>query len=93
MWCDELVWCIWQGLGGEGGAELHSEELVLPGTVEEMKEFADYASSSAHYQLSCFFPEVRVHLPSKHFLETLYNRYVCMDNGITMATGCHVMMP
>lgn len=61
---------------GVAGEELHSEEQVLPGTVSEMKEFADFASSTACYHLNCFLPEVKVHLPTKHFLETLYNRQV-----------------
>lgn len=65
-----------QGAGAKQEDGEHSEELVLPGTVEEMKEFADFASSMARYHLDCFFPEVRVHLPSKRFLETLYNRYI-----------------
>ncbi len=63
--------------GGEESSEgegVHSEEFVFPGSVSEMKEFADCASSSAQYHLNCSFPDVRVHLPSKHFLETLYNR-------------------
>ena len=65
----------WQGAGAKQEEGVHSEELVLPGTVEEMKEFADFASSMTRYHLDCFFPEVRIHLPSKRFLETLYNRY------------------
>lgn len=56
------------------GHEVHSEELVLPGTVSEMDEFEQFASNTACYSINCTMPEVRVHLPNKHFLETLYNR-------------------
>lgn len=61
--------------GEERQQDLHSEQLILPGTVTEMKEFADFASSTARYHVNCFLPEVRVHLPSKRFLETLYYRF------------------
>ena len=64
-----------------GEEKLHSEELVLPGTVAEMKEFADFASSTARYHLNCFLPEVKVHLPSKYFLETLYNRSASVNSS------------
>lgn len=59
-----------------GSAEetILSEELVLPGTITEMNSFKQAVSSTAHYCVNCLLPEVRVHLPSKHFLETLYNR-------------------
>lgn len=61
--------------GGEEG-DAHSEELILPGSVSEMNDFEQHASTTACYSVSCCVPEIRVHLPSKRFLETLYNRSV-----------------
>ena len=58
---------------GQGG-DIHSEELILPGSVLEMDDFEQQASATACYSIKCCVPEIRVHLPSKHFLETLYNR-------------------
>ncbi len=40
-----------------------------------MEEFEQFASSTSRYSVKCELPEIRIHLPSKHFLETLYNRY------------------
>ena len=55
---------------------VHSEELIIPGSPEEMAEFEQHASSVAQYSVNCSLPSVNVHLPSKAFLETLYNRCV-----------------
>ena len=56
--------------------DVHSEELVLPGTIEEMTQFESHASSTAQYSISASFPSINIHIPSKRFLETLYNRYL-----------------
>ena len=61
--------------GEEEGGDIHSEERVLPGSVTEMNDFEAHASNTARYLITGRLPEVRLHLPSKHFLETLYNRY------------------
>ena len=65
--------CV-QGEGGEADEEVHSEELVMPGSSREMAEFEQYATSLAHCTVRCTLPSVHIHLPSKGFLETLYNR-------------------
>ena len=65
--------CV-QGEGGEADEEVHSEELVMPGSSREMAEFEQYATSLARCTVRCTLPSVHIHLPSKGFLETLYNR-------------------
>ena len=55
---------------------MHSEVLVLPGSGREMEEFERHAAAHAHYAVACTLPLVDVHIPSRKFLETLYNRWV-----------------
>ena len=54
----------------------HSEELVMPGDSEEMARFESVAMASAQYCVTCSIPFMSVHIPSKAFLENLYNRFV-----------------
>ena len=54
----------------------HGEELVMPGSREEMEEFEQHAASTTRYALKCVVPSARLHLPCKAFLDTLYNRYM-----------------
>ena len=69
--------------GGEDkGADIHSEEHVLPGSLAEMNEFESHAFNTARYLISGHLPEVRIHLPSKQFFEALYNRYRSMEMAI-----------
>ena len=60
---------------GENGEEVHSEELVMPGSLREMAEFEQHAISLTRCSVTCTLPSVNIHLPSKGFLETLYNRF------------------
>jgi len=60
---------------GENGEEVHSEELVMPGSSREMAEFEQHAVSMTRCSVTCTLPSVNIHLPSKAFLETLYNRF------------------
>jgi len=60
---------------GENGEEVHSEELVMPGSSREMAEFEQHAVSLTRCSVMCTIPSVSIHLPSKDFLETLYNRF------------------
>ena len=53
-----------------------SEELVMPGDSEEMAQFESVAMASAQYCITCSIPFLSVHIPSKAFLENLYNRFV-----------------
>ena len=53
-----------------------SEELVMPGDSEEMAQFESIAMASAQYCITCSIPFLSVHIPSKAFLENLYNRFV-----------------
>ena len=48
----------------------------MPGSPAEMAGFEQHASSTAQYSVTCSLPSVDVHLPSRVFLETLYNRCV-----------------
>ena len=59
---------------GGGVPQEHTEQLVTPGTCEEMEEFERHSSSLSQYHLSLHLPRVCLHLPSKQFLETLYSR-------------------
>ena len=61
--------------GDGSGSELHSEQLILPGSPGEMAEFERHSSSRAQCSVRCCLPLVCVHLPSNEFLSTLYNRY------------------
>jgi len=65
---------------------VHSEERVLPGNLAEMNEFESHASNTARYLITCHLPEVRIHLPSKQFLEALYNRFLNVFENICMYT-------
>ena len=63
-----------EGEGGDADEEVHSEELVMPGSSREMAEFEQHATSLARCTVRCTLPSIHVHLPSKGFLEILYNR-------------------
>ena len=67
--------CV-QGEGSDADEEVHSEELVMPGSLRELAEFEQHATSLARCSVSCTLPSVHIHLPNKSFLETLYNRWV-----------------
>ncbi|XP_053986087.1 autophagy-related protein 2 homolog B isoform X1 [Hylaeus volcanicus] len=51
------------------------EELIIPGSREEMLEFMDEGTRSSRIQLEINFPCVFVQIPSKHLFELLYNRF------------------
>ena len=48
----------------------------MPGDSEEMARFESVAMASAQYCVTCSIPFLSVHIPSKAFLENLYNRFV-----------------
>ena len=52
----------------------HAEELVMPGTREEMDQFEHHTVSRSRCAVTCTIPSLRVHLPSKEFMEILFNR-------------------
>ncbi|XP_076234909.1 autophagy-related 2 [Calliopsis andreniformis] len=51
------------------------EELIIPGSREEMLEFMDEGIRGSRIQLEINFPCVSVQIPSKHLYELLYNRF------------------
>ncbi|KZC06215.1 Autophagy-related protein 2 like protein B [Dufourea novaeangliae] len=51
------------------------EELIIPGSREEMLEFMDQGIRGSRIQLEINFPCVSVQIPSKHLYELLYNRF------------------
>ena len=64
-----------QGFKEDGTApQEHTEQLVTPGSRSEMEEFEQFSSALSQYSVSLHLPTVCVHLPSKRFLEILYNR-------------------
>ncbi|XP_076666317.1 autophagy-related 2 isoform X1 [Andrena cerasifolii] len=52
------------------------EELIIPGSREEMLEFMDEGLRGSRIQLEINFPCVSVQIPSKHIYELLYNRFI-----------------
>ena len=50
----------------------------MPGTKEEMDHFEQHTVSRSRCAVTCTIPSLRVHLPSKEFLEILFSRYVCV---------------
>ncbi|XP_071833635.1 autophagy-related protein 2 homolog A-like isoform X2 [Apostichopus japonicus] len=51
------------------------DQMVMPGDPDEMAEFIDTSTKSSRFSLQLTLPNVSVHLPSKDFLETIYNRF------------------
>ena len=78
--------CV-QGEGSDADEEVHSEELVMPGSSREMAEFEQHATALARCAVRCTLPSVHIHLPSKGFLETLYNRWGPLI-GVWAGTTC-----
>ena len=52
-----------------------SEQLVLPATEEEMRQYESHITATSQYSFSLSLPSLTFHIPGKHFLETLYNRF------------------
>ncbi|XP_022099406.1 autophagy-related protein 2 homolog B-like isoform X2 [Acanthaster planci] len=52
-----------------------SEKMVMPGDQEEMREFSEKAIGSARIVVDLVAPSVNILLPSKDFVELLYNRF------------------
>jgi hypothetical protein len=50
------------------------EEIILPGSKEEIGEFIDGACHNALLQIEISLPSIVVQVPSKHFYEIVYNR-------------------
>lgn len=48
---------------------------VMPGTDEEMSQFDQSADANSSLVVSISLPILKVHLPSKSFLELVYNRW------------------
>ncbi len=51
-----------------------SEQMVMPGDLDEMREFSDKAISNARIVMDLVIPSINILLPSKDFMELLYNR-------------------
>ncbi|XP_012275672.1 autophagy-related protein 2 homolog B isoform X2 [Orussus abietinus] len=51
------------------------EELIIPGTRQEMLEFIDESTRGARLQIEIGLPCVSVQIPSKHLYELLSNRF------------------
>ncbi|KAI4495649.1 hypothetical protein M0802_008484 [Mischocyttarus mexicanus] len=61
--------------GDKGSPEQkEGEELIIPGTRQEMTEFIEEAARS-RVQVEINLPIVSVQIPSKHLYELLYNRF------------------
>ncbi|XP_071797968.1 autophagy-related protein 2 homolog A-like isoform X2 [Asterias amurensis] len=52
-----------------------SEQMVMPGDLDEMREFSDKAMSNARIVMDLVIPSINILLPSKDFMELLYNRF------------------
>ena len=48
--------------------------MVMPGDLDEMREFSDKAMSNARIVMDLVIPSINILLPSKDFMELLYNR-------------------
>ncbi|CAL7949589.1 unnamed protein product [Xylocopa violacea] len=59
----------------DNSEQREGEELIIPGSREEMLEFMDEGIRSSRIQLEINFPCVSVQIPSKHLYELLYNRF------------------
>ena len=53
----------------------NGENVILPGDEEEIQRFVDHASDTAKVSIVLNFPVVNIALPSKTFIENLYNRF------------------
>lgn len=51
-----------------------TEELLMPGSQEEMTKFQDDTVSSSKVHVECTFPRLDVNLHTKDVFETIYNR-------------------
>lgn len=51
-----------------------NEEMVTPGSVNEMNTFQEYASSSSKMSVNCYFPSMRLNLHTNDVFELFYNR-------------------
>lgn len=54
------------------------EVQVVPGSREEITEFAENTNANAKVYLDINVPYIFVTLPSKHLYETIYNRFVAI---------------
>lgn len=52
-----------------------TEELVIPGSREEMTEFIDVATRSSKIKIDIVLPRMSVLIPSNRTLELIYNRF------------------
>ena len=50
------------------------EELIIPGSKQEMNEFIEEATRHTRIQLEIGLPCASVQIPSKHLYELIYNR-------------------
>ncbi|XP_065221759.1 autophagy-related protein 2 homolog A [Planococcus citri] len=57
------------------GSNSEAEEIILPGSKEEIGEFIEDASHNALLQVDVTLPSVTIQIPSKHFYEVIYNRF------------------
>ena len=53
-------------------------QLVMPGDKAEIQEFQEKAVNNTLLLIDFSLPNVNVQLPTKSFLEVLYNRLVCL---------------
>nr|XP_050867799.1 autophagy-related protein 2 homolog A isoform X1 [Vespula vulgaris] len=51
------------------------EELIIPGSRQEMLEFIEEGTRGSRVQVEISLPSVSVQIPSKHLYELLYNRF------------------
>lgn len=51
------------------------EELVIPGSRQEMLDFIEEGTRGSRIQLEISLPCVSLQIPSKHLYELLYNRF------------------
>lgn len=54
------------------------EVQVVPGSREEIMEFAENTNANAKVYLDINVPYIFVTLPSKHLYETIYNRFAAI---------------
>ncbi len=55
-----------------------SSQHTYPASSDEMSLYETHLSLSSHFCLSISIPSVIIHIPSKRFLESFYNR-ISMD--------------
>ena len=55
---------------------LQSQQLVMPGSQEEMAKFQEDTTATSKVHIECSFPQLDVNLHTDDIFEQIYNRYL-----------------